>query len=244
MKWFDKKIIGGRWHIIPTEEMIEDLKVNFKEFSFNTLSKRYGISVTTFKRIIKEYGIYYNSGETMKERKTRLSKISFMKTEYYIKLKREGPSEKTMMAQNALMRSERNPIKAIYKDKERRDELIRKVQGKIKSLIEREKRRARCGLTKISRIPDARCGFARPYTAKEMSIRYCARKRGYITGGNEERYAIFFDDGTTRSQVFERHLKENGFRVLPTTDMKRRMEEEEQENIYRRRKWSAKGFVD
>lgn len=57
-----------------------------------------------------------------------------------------------------------------------------------------------------------------PYTKRQIEVRRSALDRGYlldedISEGSSGRYAIYYDDETTRSAKFEETCKRHGFRV-------------------------------
>lgn len=68
---------------------------------------------------------------------------------------------------------------------------------------------------KITRCTNLR---QQPYTKRQVDIRRSALDRGYlldedISEGSSGRYAIYYDDETTRSEKFEETCKRHGFRV-------------------------------
>ena len=57
-----------------------------------------------------------------------------------------------------------------------------------------------------------------PYSQSQRSRRYSAMKKGYIIAedcseGSGSRYVIYYDNNTSRSQLFERNCIKDGFKI-------------------------------
>ena len=85
-----------------------------------------------------------------------------------------------------------------------------------KEVIRKEKLRVKYGLERKTRL---RCIVMVKYTRSQVCRRYNALRRGYIVmqdcsdeGG--ERYNIYYDSHTRRSEAFEQNLIGDGFHVL------------------------------
>lgn len=71
------------------------------------------------------------------------------------------------------------------------------------------------GLPRKTRL---RVAVMNPYSRNQVNRRYLAQRRGYIIAddcseGSGNRYVIFYDENTTRSEIFERNSIKDGFRI-------------------------------
>lgn len=93
---------------------------------------------------------------------------------------------------------------------------MRQKSHERKELYRKEELRIRYGLQPKTRLRIVMC----KYTRRQVAHRSSALKRGYIImedcseqGG--ERYNIYYDNDTKRTQMFEQNLINDGFRIRP-----------------------------
>lgn len=151
------------------------------------------------KRICEKNGYYDSlrgrrpSEASIQATKRKWQEIREGKREYehcLVKMKRENPRK-----YRACMKRRSKARKELY-----RKETLRMVYG-----LERK--------TKLRQV------MLRPYTKSQISHRNYALKRGYsymedCTEGSGERYNIYWDSETQRSERFEANLIKDGFRVI------------------------------
>ena len=108
-----------------------------------------------------------------------------------------------------------HPMRVFKKNNPRRyKRLMKKRSENRKEMYRKELLRVKYGLerkTKLSRV--VLC----PYTKSQRSHRYNALRRGYVLMDPEadgERYNIYYDEETERSEKFEGNLKKDGFKVM------------------------------
>ena len=144
---------------------------------------------------------------------------------YYDSMRGKRPSDAAMEATKKRWQEVRegkreHPIKAIKRKNPRRyKKMMLKRSEERKETIRKERRRDLYGLerkTKL-RLP------MNKYTKRQVSHRYNALKRGYYvmldcSEGSGERYNIYYNEETKRSQYFERNLINDGFNVVQGFD--------------------------
>ena len=152
------------------------------------------------KRLCERNGYYDSlrgrqpSAAAVEATKKRWQEVREGKREHHIKaIKRKNP---------------RRYKKMMQKRSEERKETIRKERRRELYVLERK--------TKL-RLPMTK------YTKRQVSHRYNALKRGYYvmldcSEGSGERYNIYYNEETKRSQYFERNLINDGFNVVQGFD--------------------------
>ena len=93
----------------------------------------------------------------------------------------------------------------------RRNEKVRHTR---RELVRKERRRILYGQQRQTNLVLTMCR----YTTSQVNHRYNAQRRGYVLAeqsqeGSPYRYTIFYDQNTHRSEIFERHLIKDGFRI-------------------------------
>lgn len=101
------------------------------------------------------------------------------------------------------------------KDPKRYARMLEQKREKMRSLIANENKRLFYGLKLKSGLHIVQC----KYSKRQIMHRCNARRRGYLlmddmSDAGGERYNIYYDSDTNRSDIFERNLINDGFRVI------------------------------
>ena len=140
---------------------------------------------------------------------------------YYDSLRGRQPSAAAVEATKKRWQEVRegkreHPIKTLKRTNPRRyKKMMQKRSEERKETIRKERMRELYGLerkTKL-RLPMTK------YTKRQVGHRYNALKRGYYvmldcSEGSGERYNIYYNEETKRSDYFERNLIKDGFKVV------------------------------
>lgn len=211
-----------KWMI--TQEQIDWLCKYFPEVENRILMKKSGMKPTLLHNLAREHGLI-KSESCMKaiwKKVARKVKKTCERNGYYASKRGKAPSEACIKANREYHREiregkrehpyitmkKKSPVK--YKKMLQHESTLRK------EMIRKETLRAVYGLERKTRLRNiVMC----KYRKSQNHHRYSARKRGYIIPSDysEEgntRYVIYYDDSTNRSEIFERNLINDGFKVL------------------------------
>ena len=202
-----------------TDEQIQWLRDVYPVYENKRILKASGLKFSTMHRIRKKLGLVKSEEglKGIKKRQAAHIKRLCTKNGYYASL-RKKVSDACREGFQRYVKSENyvHPLK-ILKEKEPRKyrKWCRNISKVRKATISEEQKRVRLGLprkTKLTMVPE-QC-----YTKRQVSHRYNALKKGYSVGHpvSNERYMIFYDGQTERSDRFENNLKKDGFSVKPS----------------------------
>ena len=144
------------------------------------------------------------------------------KNGYYASMRGRKPSEACVEAVRNMWQEVRDgkrvhPIHAMKHENPKRYQQYMQRKSEVrKEAIRKEQMRVMYGLERKTNLINI---VMRTYTRRQTSHRYNALRRGYFVmsdcseqGG--ERYNIYYDEQTTRSEKFERNLIADGFQVI------------------------------
>lgn len=199
----------------------------FPEVENTIIAEVSGMSLNVLHRFARKYGLTKSEKgfKAIKRRQAAHVKKVCERNGYYNSLKGRKPSAAAVEATKKRWEEVRegkreHPIKAIKRKNPRRyKKMMRKRSEERKETIRKERMRELYGLgrkTKL-RLPMSK------YTKRQVSHRYNALKRGYYvmldcSEGSGERYNIYYNEETKRSQYFERNLVNDGFKVMQGFD--------------------------
>jgi len=145
---------------------------------------------------------------------------------YYDSLRGKQPSEACRAATAQMWQDIRDgkrehPARIMRRKNPRKyRQWMQRKSEERKETIRKETRRMIYGLPRQTRL---KCIVMCRYTKRQVSHRYNALKRGYIlmedcSDQSGERYNIYYDEQTQRTDIFERNLLKDGFHLAPWTD--------------------------
>lgn len=212
-KWQLEKV-KNRYVLTPEQE--KNLRRLYATEMNLTLMKWFGISHTSLHRLARKMGLKKDMNVIRKHHADQVRRTC-EENGYYASLRGRVP-QKALEAYKAKVAtgwSLTTWLKENYPEKHA--ERARKARLTRIANMKKERRRRRAGL-------DARTREHMPqfnYSARERNQRYSAKARGYILGdyreNSGERYTIFFDGETRRSQKFEKSCEMSGFRFRELT---------------------------
>lgn len=208
---------------VLTQEQKEWFCRWFPETENSRIAKAMGVSVSSMHRIKRELGLTKSDKgmKAIKRRQAAQIKKVCQENGYYESLEGRQPSEKCKAAYREYLRSERYKHPSLIL-KEKNPRLYRKKMDERsrtrKELIGKDKWRVSVGLEQTTRINLPQFN----YTKKEISRRFLAKRRGYILGDYSERYGerftLYFDKDTNRTELFEKNCMADGFKIMELTE--------------------------
>lgn len=208
---------------VLTQEQKEWFCRWFPETENSRIAKAMGVSMSSMHRIKRELGLTKSDKgmKAIKRRQAAQIKKVCQENGYYDSLKGRHPSEKCKAAYREYLRSERYKHPSLIL-KEKNPRLYRKKMDERsrtrKELIGKDKWRVSVGLEQTTRINLPQFN----YTKKEVNRRFLAKRRGYILGDYSERYGerftLYFDKDTNRTELFEKNCMADGFKIMELTE--------------------------
>lgn len=216
----------GVQHVVQwvlTDEQREWLCRWFPEVENSRLMAASGMTHSTLHRFARKFGLKksVDGMRGIKKRQSAHIKRLCEANGWYDSLRGKAPSEATMLATKQMWQEIRegkrkHPLHVVKeRNPARYKRLMRKKSELRKETISKERRRLDYGLPRQTRL---KAVVMYPYTHRQTNHRYHALMRGYILmadcseeGG--ERYNIYYDEHTRRTELFERNLEADGFRV-------------------------------
>lgn len=217
-----------RQKIVLTEEQIEWLRRYFPTNRGDILRAMSGLSQPTFYRILKENNIRKTPGARSRiwRANSKRGQKKMEKNGYYDSLRGRKPTAAMMeglkrMWEEVKEGKRKSPYQA-YKEKHPRTwrRKFERITETRKKIIRDEHFRMLSGMKRNTRM---RLSVTH-YRPSQSNHRYNALKRGYWVyedwseaGG--ERYNIYYDADTKRSNIFERNLVADGFNVIDGSNL-------------------------
>lgn len=213
---------GAGWKIVLDEEQKEWMRKWYPVIENSKLMETSGMSHGTLHRLAREMGLTKSSRglAAIKRRQAAHIRKICTKNGYYDSI-RGKPMSKACRDGAARMWQEirdgkrDHPIVVLRRKNPR--EYSRKMRQKSherKELYRKEEMRIRYGLQPKTELRIVMC----KYTRRQVAHRASVLRRGYIImedcseqGG--ERYNIYYDNDTKRTQTFERNLINDGFNL-------------------------------
>ena len=222
-----KKGIHRSKAFVLTDEQEAWFRKWFPEVENSVIAEASGMSLNVLHKFARQYRLTKSEKglKGIKRRQAAHVKKLCEANGYYDSLRGRQPSAACVEATKKRWQEVRegkreHPIKALKRTNPRKYK--RKMQKKSeerKELIRKERRRDLYGLERKTnlRLP------MNKYTKRQVSHRYNALKRGYYvmldcSEGSGERYNIYYNEETKRSQYFERNLINDGFKVVQGFD--------------------------
>ena len=214
--------------IVLTEAQEAWFRKWFPETENGKIAKAMGVSLTTMHRFARAMHLKKSESgmKAINHRHGRIAKRTCERNGYYDSLRGkpmnaaciEGSKKmwEEIRAGNRKLpqeiMKERNPRK--YKM------MLKKCGEKRKEMIRKERMRIVYGMERKTKLRNV---VACKYTHRQINHRYYALRRGYIiiddvSETGPYRYAIFYDENTKRSKLFERNLVKDGFTVTEWHD--------------------------
>ena len=198
------------------EEMQEQFKKHVCNEMNRTVMEWYGISFSTLQRLKREFGLQKDM-QKIRHKQAQLTKRICEKNGYYDSLRGKQPSEQCLEATRKLRASGFHPMKILKETNPRKyKRLMKKRSEERKELIAKERKRYEISLMPLTSLKTnfyAGCRFTRAETCRRCN----AKKYGYVLGSSDpdlgERYFIYYDDNTNRSEIFEKNCIKAGFEV-------------------------------
>lgn len=226
---FPKPIVKGQYQaLVLNDEQKDWLRQYFPTVKGTILRQMMGVSLTTFYRFVREVGTKKTDAVRARIYRacSKKGKETCEKNGYYDSLKGKPLSPQCREAAKRYIQEvkEGKRLSSIMVMKKQHPKLYAKLSEEMgkkrKMLFKMEKLRVMSGMKRETKLRMA----INPYTRSQTSHRHNALKRGYWVyedcseqGG--ERYNIYYDKNTERSEKFEANLKADGFNVLDGTNL-------------------------
>ena len=217
----------GHWRFLTfvlTQEQEAWLRKWYPIRENSLLMSSSGMSHSTLHRLARQLGLKKSKRglEGIKKRQAAHIKEVCEANGWYDSLRGRPVSEECRQGTARMWQEIRegkrlHPFRILLRDDPKRySDMVRTNSARRKTLIARERMRQDYGVARHTRLHLP----AAPYTRKQVSHRYNAMRRGYYvmedkTDKGGYRFNIYYDQDTTRSELFERNLRADGFRVLP-----------------------------
>ena len=216
------------YSIVLTPEQAEWLRRWFPEEENSRLMEVSGMSHSTLHRFAREFGLTKSpkGWKRIKKRQAAHIKRVCEKNGYYDSLRGKQLSEACRKATAQMWQDIRDgkrehPTRVLKRTNPRKyRQWMQRRSEERKEIIRKENRRMVYGLPRQTRL---KCIVMCRYTKRQVSHRYNALKRGYIilqdcSDAGGERYNIYYDDQTQRTDIFERNLIKDGFHLAPWSE--------------------------
>ena len=215
----------GRSHrIVLDDKQLRWLRKWYPVTENKCIAKAMGVGLSKLHSLAREYGL--EKSEEGRKAITMRSRIAAAKTNekngcYDRKrghplsaatiagIQRRWQEERDGLRENAQLRIKRE-------EPERYKAWMQKRSAERKESIRKEKLRMMYGLQRRTRLTSA---VLMPFTKSQRYRRYNALQRGYFfdtdcSEGSPNRYVIFYDSNTRRSERFEKNCIADGFRFV------------------------------
>lgn len=187
------------------------------------IAQAMNVSLSTMHRLARDCNVK-KSAAGMKAIKRRQAKAVYKlckKNGYYDSIRGKTPSDATREATRKMweeVRAGRRDHPAVImrkKDPKKYKQWMQRKSETRKETIRKERLRLMYGLSRKTNIPKI---ILYPYTRSQIGHRFNALRRGYLVAedcseGSPDRYVIFYDKDTQRSEAFEQNCKNDGFRI-------------------------------
>lgn len=210
--------------IVLTPEQEAWLRRWFPETENGVLAQAAGMSPSSLSRLARDFGLKKSEAgmHAIMKRQGKKAKKSNERNGLYERLRANGPSEATKAGTAKMWEDIRagrrlHPMHVLKARHPRRyRKMIEQRSATRRELIRKEKWRVYYGLRQQSALPFIRVNN---YTKSQSNHRYNAQRRGYFvmedcSEASGERYNIYYDQDTQRSERFERNLRADGFTLI------------------------------
>lgn len=224
-----KRVDGfPRGSFILSKEQEDWFKRYFPTNKNTYICKAMGVCLATVYKFAKKYGLH-KTDET-KARIWRANSRKGMETcrknGYYDSIKGKQLSPQCYAARDEYIKKLKSGEVLSYPARMKKyhpkiyQERNRKISEKRKKLVKMERFRIMSGIPRETKLRIT----ANPYKKSQTQHRYAALKKGYwfyedCSESSGERYNIYYDKDTKRSERFEANLKADGFNVLDGSNL-------------------------
>lgn len=204
---------GSKQVVLPPESEAEFIRL-FPVTTNERIMQLFGLSFSTMQRFKRKYHLKKNM-DVMRRKAARKCKRTCEQNGWYDSLKGKKPSQKCSDALRRKFESGFSPLRTLKGNNPARfRSVMMKRKKKRQELIRKERWRVNIGLSQQTHLHLPH--FA--YTRSQYEHRYSAYKRGYILGDigdmSGERYTLFYDKKTIRSERFEQNCINDGFSIV------------------------------
>lgn len=227
------------WSWTLTAEQEAWMRKWFPEEENSRLMEVSGMRASTLHMFARKYGLTKSEKGILRIRKRQAASIKrkLEKNGYYASMRGRKPSEACMEAVRNMWQDVRDgkrehPIHAMkHEDPKRYQQYMQRKSEVRKEAIRKEQMRVMYGLERKTNLINI---VMRAYTRSQTAHRYNALRRGYFVMSDcseqsGERYNIYYDEQTTRSERFERNLIADGFQVIGCMEETHNQESMEEE---------------
>ena len=228
VEWVSTSKKGNPFHhrslkIVLTPEQEEWLKQWYPTVENSRLMKASGLKHSALHRFARDLHLTKSKKgwNAIKRRQARHIKRVCEKNGYYDSLRGKPMSEACKEGTRRMWQEIRegkreHPARIMARVHPRKyKQWMQRKSAERREAIRREVMRMKWGLPRKTRL---RVAVMNPYSRNQVNRRYLAQRRGYIIADDcsEEsgnRYVIFYDENTTRSELFEKNSIKDGFRI-------------------------------
>lgn len=223
MKVFPGEIrrVGQGHKKVLDEEQIAWLKRYYPKTENARIAKAMDIGLEKLRDFVKELGLCKSEAgkKAIKRRQVRAMLKANNSNGCYDRKRGRPVSDATIAGRARRFEEERlglreNPQKRIRREEPEKYRLwMQKRSEERKEIVRKEKLRVLYGLPRKTKLKTV---VMCPYRRSQIARRYNALRRGYIimedcSEGSPDRYVIYYDDETRRSEAFEKNLLNDGF---------------------------------
>lgn len=212
---FMKQVLSG--------EQLEWLRKWFPVVENSRLMKVTGLTHSSLHRFARQYGLTKSEAGIRRIKRRQAAQIKKVceRNGYYDSLRGKRPSDKCIEASKRMWKSpdHEHPFLVMKKRHPRKYKaMCEKAKERRVNQIKTDRLREFYGMPRKTKlhIPQV------PYTSRQIMHRYSALKRGYMVNKDrtdmEDRYKIFYDEHTDRSELFEENCRKDGFVIEEYTD--------------------------
>lgn len=209
---------------VLTQEQEDWLRTYFPMMDNPRLIKLSGIKIWTLRRFARELGLEKSekSVKAIWKRRAQKAKRTCEKNGFYDSMRGKGYSDACRQAVKKMWQEVRegkreSPFSRMKRENPKKYRAWKKNMSTSRAeLIRQEQLRLKYGMKRKTNLTMI---ISQPYTRKQHVHRHSALLRGYLLaedcseqGG--ERWNIYYDDHTQRSERFEQNLIKDGFHVL------------------------------
>lgn len=180
--------------------------------TFNSrMMELFWLSATTLHRFARKLKLKKDM-KVIVRKQAALTKLICEKNGYYDSLRGKAPSQASIDATKKMWSEGFHPMKALKKKNPRKYKKVCEARREMRiNIINREKRRIAIGLEQTTNLHLPQV----IYTKSQLNRRRNAKRRGYILGIKDEfshdRYPIYWNKETQRSEQFEKNCIADGF---------------------------------
>lgn len=215
------------YSVVLTEEQEDWFRHWFPIETNRRLVAASGIKLSTLHRLADDIGLSKDPKALRRNRKRAAAHVKRVceRNGHYDRIRGRKPSEQTRQAVAKMWQDVRegkreNPIKAMWQTNPKKyRQRLEHSSTSFRELYRKERLREELGLRRQTKL----LIVEQPYTKRQIHHRHHALLKGYFymedcSEQSGERYNIYYDEKTKRSEKFERNLQNDGFTVIEWKD--------------------------